>query len=61
MALNKDFYREPPVGEHAAAEAAKEIALRKAGIDPRTDEEKRKAREDLERARKWWGKTGGEL
>ena len=60
MNANK-LYERKPDAETIAEKAARDFALRKAGIDPRTDAEKQADAEKLRQAKRWWNKTGGKV
>ena len=48
-----------PLSETVAGKAARNAALRKAGIDPRTEAERREDARQLRQAKRWFDKTGG--
>lgn len=55
------LYERKPITDTVVGKTARKLALMKAGIDPRTDAEKKEDAEKLRQAERWWNKTGGHI
>lgn len=57
----KGLFDQKPVGETILGKIARDMAMRNAGIDPRTEDEKPKDRRERERAIREFDRCGGDF
>lgn len=59
--MSLKLYERKPIADTVIGKSARKLAMLKAGIDPRTDAEKKADTEKLRQAKRWWDNTGGHI